>query len=277
MAARKSTTNRHSRPTRSDFTPDFVGSPFRVAYSYAGRCHVVVEVATDDAVEVEGAQPAYELAAALNYEAAQTASEVVELALEARTVLLDEQADRDAEAELDRVDAELSARCACYATGTEQQACLDAGYPVCDREARRARWLARQKQMRETARQLGLLGTIAPPAPVIVLEPPHPSPEMPVATYAAAWNARTAALTSVADALRGNADLPYIAATAHVSLTRRIELRRGFHGCLAVQVDEDRQGYASEYLRTFGDEDEGRQWISDEAARQARAARVLTA
>lgn len=382
MASRKLTTN--PRPTRSDFSDDFAGKPYRVAFSYVARCHVVVEVATDDAVEVEGAQAAYELAAALNYQAAQAQGEIATLALEDRAAGYDaeaalaeertviaietaaeltpaqraeytqltarfyaraeagasveelralyeqaeairwgrpavaeapcksaadsvpwlcprcestervyingafrclccgadvtadvqqwaaEQADRDAEAELDRIDAELSARCACYATGTEQQACLDAGYPVCERETRRARWLARQKQMRETARRFGLLGTIAPPVPMIVPDA-HPSPEMPLTTLAAIWDARSAALASVADALRAGGELPRPGATAHVSLTRRIELRRGQYGLLAVEIAEDAQGYESRYLRPFADEGEGRQWISDEAARRAGA------
>lgn len=60
----------------SSFTPDFDGKPFRVAYSYTAKCHVVVEVATSTVTaECDGPMAAYELAAAKNYDAANEAGE----------------------------------------------------------------------------------------------------------------------------------------------------------------------------------------------------------
>lgn len=124
---RKSTT-----PPASSFTSDFPGGPYRVAYDRESREYVVVEVETGAelgwfAGTPAGYQDAYRAAAGHNTDAAA-------LALEARAMLLDEQADRDAEAELDAREAALAARCDCFALGIEQPACLARG-TSCDRAA----------------------------------------------------------------------------------------------------------------------------------------------
>ena len=272
MATRKHSTSREPRPC----TIDLDGFPGASVYRLDAETYypmylgvIVGEVAYKSQAQAEGpaiaawvrAHPACQVTAD---------TEADELALEQRAVELDEQA------ELDAREAELAQRCPCFHFGEEQAACLASGkckgwapYPQPVEPTKAELWRDGQERIRAAAAERGLL---VPDAS----EPVHPDPAMSLETYAAVWDARSAALDQVAEAL-GPSLASERVATAHVSLERRLELRRGRHSYLAVEIFEDAQGYASSYIRSFDDEGEGRAWVSAEAARLAGASRAATA
>jgi len=107
----------------------------------------------------------------------------------------------------------------------------------------------------------------------------HPDPAMDIATFAAVWDARSQALGLVAQALQSAEPVPPTTwiASAHVSLTQRLELRRGQHGLIVIEIHETSQGYVSAFRSAFDSEHEARTWMSAEAARLAGATQARTA